>query len=167
MCVCVCVCVCEKLLGHTIMLCLILFYIVVQLIYNVSVSGVQQSDSVIQIDISILFQILFLYCLLQSTKYRALLCSIFEKPPCFYIQQLDHFSFPPETHKGSNFPTSSSTFTRFYFGDSRHPDECEVIHMVLVCNSLMTSDVEHLLMCLLASCVSSWRNIYSSPLPMF
>ena len=39
---------------------LFLFYIVVELIYNVMlVSGVQQSDSIIHTHISILFQILF------------------------------------------------------------------------------------------------------------
>ena len=116
---CVCVCVCVKLLGHPVMLCLILFYIVIQLIYNVSVS-VQQSDSVMQIDISILFQILFLYCLLQRTEWRSLLCLIFKKPPYFLYNSCTRFTFPPATHKGCNFSTSSSTFTRFYFGDSRH-----------------------------------------------
>ena len=75
------------------MLCLILFYIVIQLIYNVSVS-VQQGDSVMQIDVSILFQILFLYCLLQSTEWRSLLCLIFKKPPYFYIQRLHQFYIP-------------------------------------------------------------------------
>ena len=46
-----------------------LFYIGVYLIYNVVlVSGIQQSDSVLHIHMSILFQILFPYRLLQSTE---------------------------------------------------------------------------------------------------
>ena len=44
-----------------------LFYIGVQLIYNVVlVSGIQQSNSVIHMYVSILFQILFPYRLLES-----------------------------------------------------------------------------------------------------
>ena len=46
-----------------------LFYIGVWLIYNVVIgSGVQQSDSVIHIHISTVFQILFPYRLLQNIE---------------------------------------------------------------------------------------------------
>ena len=45
-------------------------YIVVQLIYNVS--GVQQSDSVIHVHVSILFQILFPFRLLHNTEQCSL-----------------------------------------------------------------------------------------------
>ena len=49
------------------------FYVILQLIYNVFlVSGVQQSDSVIHTDISILFQTLFPYRLLQNTEQSSL-----------------------------------------------------------------------------------------------
>ena len=47
----------------------ILFYMGAELIYNaVLVSGVQQSDSTIPVHMSILFQILFPYRLLQNTE---------------------------------------------------------------------------------------------------
>ena len=50
-----------------------LFYIGVQLINNVVlVSGVQQSDSVIHIHVSILFQILFPFRLLHNTEQSSL-----------------------------------------------------------------------------------------------
>ena len=39
--------------------------------------------------------------------------------------------------------------------------------VVLMYISLMISDVEHLLMCLLAIHISSLRNVYSDPLPIF
>ena len=37
--------------------------------------------------------------------------------------------------------------------------------MVLI--ALMISDVEHLIMCLLAFIYLSWKNVYSGPLPIF
>ena len=50
-----------------------LVYIGIQLINNiVLVSGVQQSDSVIRIHVSILFQVLFSFRLLQNTEQSSL-----------------------------------------------------------------------------------------------
>ena len=54
-CVCVCVCVCIQVWN---------LFTEAWLIYNVLVSGVQQSDSVTHIYTHILFHILFHYCLL-------------------------------------------------------------------------------------------------------
>ena len=57
------------------------FYIGVQLINNaVLVSGVQQSDSVIHIHVSILFQILFPFRLLQNIEQSSLCCTV---GPCW------------------------------------------------------------------------------------
>ena len=65
------------------------------------------------------------------------------------------FSIPPQCTRVPLFSTPSPALVCWFVGDS-HSDRCEVnLTVVLICISLMTSDVGHLFMHLLAICMFS------------
>ena len=96
--------------------------------------------------------------------------SIFLHPLCknLVVQLLDHrvvlfwtfwgtsilfsrMAFLPTVQEGSPFSTSSLTPVVSCVVNFSHSDRCEVVsHQVLICILLMMSDIEHLLMYLLA-----------------
>ena len=68
--------------------------------------------------------------------------------------------------EGSTLSTSSLTLVIFYFSDSSHLSECEVVSLYIVVwisNSLMTNNVKHTFMGFLVICISSFeKHLFNS-----
>ena len=80
----------------------------------------------------------------------------FEKPPYCFPQWLHQFTFPSIRQEGSPFSTSSPIFVICVLFNDRPPDRYRLcLIVVLICISLMISNVEHLFICLLNFCISS------------
>ena len=76
------------------------------------------------------------------------------------------FTFLLAVHKGSNFPISSCTCYFPFFFFNYYLSLCEIIPLCIMSwVSLMTNNVGHLFMCLLATCIFSLANVCSNPLP--
>lgn len=91
----------------------------------------------------------FLLSLLSGTYpevellgHRMILFLIFRITTVLFLQWLRYYTFPPIVHWGSVFSVSLPKLVILHFF---HSSRCEVVYpVVLVCISLITSDVERL-----------------------
>lgn len=72
----------------------------------------------------------------------------FEKPPECFPKFLYHFTFPPAVCEGLNFSTSMSTLVFLIIAVLVGVKWCLIVALIYV--SLMTKDIQHLFICLLA-----------------
>ena len=80
-----------------------------------------------------------------AESYGGFIPSFFKESPCCLPYWLYQFTFPPTVQEHSFFSTPSPAFIVCRLFDDDHSDQCEVVYLfaVLICSSLITSDVEH------------------------
>ena len=87
---------------------------------------------------------------------------VFFKEPLYCSPYwLYQIAFPPTVQEGSVFSTSSPAFIvcRFFLMVTVLTCMRWQLTVVLICISLIVSDVEHLFIYTLSICMSSWRNV--------
>lgn len=85
-----------------------------------------------------------------------------------FPQQLHHTTFPRAMHEGAYLSTPSKTLVIFWCVGNGHGNGCEVAFtMGLICISLLISEAGHLSRVYWYFVYLLWRNVSSSPLPIF
>ena len=109
-----------------------------------------------------------IYLGIKLLDYMVTLCLLFkELPELFFQSGCAVLCSHQQSVDVLISPHFSKAYLLFCFNCSL-PSEYKVLsHVALICISLMTSDIEHIFTCVLATCVSFWSSVYSGPLHIF